>query len=69
MADDAGALIAIRWPVLEAVVRQLVGFDAKSVHDDSGAAAVVAAVDCLLQKISQFAFPPMPTARNAAPGG
>jgi hypothetical protein len=33
---------------------QLVGFDAKRVHDDSGGAAVVA-VDCLLQKISHVA--------------
>jgi hypothetical protein len=35
---------------------QLVGFDAKHVHDDSGgAAAAVVAVDCLLQKISHVA--------------
>jgi SOS response associated peptidase (SRAP) len=42
VADDAGTLLAFRWPVSgEAVVRHLVGFDAECIPNDLGGAVAV----------------------------
>lgn len=57
VADNASALHAFRWPVLEAEVRQIVGFETKRVHDNPGGAVTVVAVDCLLEKISSHVTP------------
>jgi len=51
VADGASALLASWWPVFEAEVRQLVGFDTKRIYDNPGGAAGVVAFDCLLEKV------------------
>ena len=63
LPDGEGTLLLIRWPILEAVFRQLVGFDAKRVQDDPGGPVAIVAFDCLLDKVCRRVRPSSPTAR------
>jgi hypothetical protein len=53
LADDTGAPLAICWPSLrEAVVSDVVRFDAERLLDDLGCEIAVAAINRLFKKVS-----------------
>ena len=55
MADDVSALPPFRGPVLEAEVRQLVGFDAERLHDNAAARFLSSQLIACLRTLVMFA--------------